>query len=176
MKSLPLLVLLAAVPALGAIGPSFEVPLMAPPTIARAAARQQQPLVATDGRDFFAVWLDSRGGFTSVFGTRILADGTVLDPTGIVVGSPGVECGSPALVWDGANYVVVWHERYSHPYYDGRFSFARVDRNGTVLGGQKTLVDHIIGSPLIASNGHGSLVLADDFMSISQDGSLESRT
>src|SRR2546430_4420100 len=46
---------------------------------------------------------------------------------------------------------VVWHERYYQPYYDGRFSFARVDRNGTVLGGQKTLVDHILGSALIAS-------------------------
>jgi hypothetical protein len=178
MKSLSLVVSLTAVltvPAFGNVGPSIEVPV-APPVIARAAGTQQAPQVATDGHDFFAVWLDSRGLNTSVFGTRILADGTVLDPTGILIASPGVECSSPGLVWDGSNYVVVWMEEHDIPYFSTRASFARVDHNGTVLGGSKTLLDHVSGVPLIASNGHGSVVIFESFVgsiaNISQDGSV----
>jgi len=178
VKSLSLVVLLAALPAFAALGPSFEVPVTAP-TIARAPGAQGQPRVATDGRDFFAVWLDGRGGTTSVFGTRILADGTVLDPTGIVIASPGVECDSLGLVWDGLNYVVVWRETYTDPYFETRASFARIDRNGTVLGGPKTLLDHSRGQSLIASNGHGSVVIFAAFsgsvVRIDQDGSVSQR-
>jgi hypothetical protein len=164
--------------AFAALGPSFEVPVSAP-TIARAPGTQQQPHVATDGRDFFAVWLDGRGGTTSVFGTRVLADGTVLDPTGILIASPGVECDSPGLVWDGSNYVVVWREHYDDPYFFTRSSFARIDHNGTVLGGPKTLLDHSRGQSLIASNGHGSVVIFAAFsgsvVRIDQDGSVSQR-
>src|SRR3954471_7255404 len=143
---------LAALPAFGAIGPSIEVPL-APPVTARAAGMQDWPRVATDGRDFFAVWVDSRSGTSSVFGTRILADGTVLDPTGILIAASG---GVPGLVWDGANYVVVWRESSSSSYPDYRVSFIRIDRNGTLLGGRKPLADSSRGVPSIASNGRGS--------------------
>jgi hypothetical protein len=156
MKSLSLLALLA-LSAFGAIGPSFEVPVLAP-VVGRAVGIQDSPRVATDGRDFFAVWMDSRGGRASVYGTRILADGTVLDPTGILIAAPGAECKSPALVWDGSNYVVVWLEQSSRPY-SLRASYARIDRDGMIVGAPKALPDNGSGDPLIASNGHGSMVI-----------------
>jgi hypothetical protein len=178
VKSLFLILCLAAIPAFGKLGPSFEVPV-APPVIARAAGTQGLPHVATDGRDFFAVWIDTRGGNGLVYGTRILADGTVLDPTGILIATSGGCCdGSPGLVWDGANYVVVWSEAYADPYYSPFVSFVRVDRNGTVLGTPKTLLPDTLytGSPSIASNGHGSIVIfskpVGTVVLISQDGSI----
>src|SRR5258706_518440 len=162
---------LLALPAFGKLGPSLEVPV-APPTLGRAAGSQQMPHVATDGRDFFAVWIDSRGGNGSVYGTRVLADGTVLDPTGILISAPGMSSGSPGLVWDGANYVVVWLEQDD----SYRVSFARIDRNGALLGTPKTLLDGYTGSPSIASNGHGSMVVfskpVGTVVLISQDGTF----
>jgi hypothetical protein len=142
VKSLPLLLCLAALPAFGALGPSIEVPV-APPVIGRAAGTQSLPRVATDGRDFFAVWSDSRSGTSSVFGTRVLADGTVLDPTGILIVASGDK---PGVVWDGANYVVVWQENYTSSYPYLRVSFVRIDRNGRLLGGPKPVVDHSRGT------------------------------
>jgi len=160
-----------AIPAFGKLGPSVEVPV-AQPTLGRAAGTQGFPHVATDGRDFFAVWIDSRGGDGSVYGTRVLADGTVLDPTGILISSPGVSCASPGLVWDGANYVVVWQQQDD----TSHVSFVRVDRNGTVLGAPKTLLDGYTGSPSSASNRHGSKVIfskpVGTVVRITQDGSF----
>lgn len=176
VKSLSLVVWLAAIPAFGKLGPFIEVPVTGP-TMARAAGTQYLPHVATDGRDFFAVWFDSRGGSTAVFGTRVLADGTVLDPTGILIATPSGSCDSPGLVWDGANYVVVWKETISRPYFFASVSFVRVDRNGRVLGDPKTLIDsYYTGSPSIASDGHGSMVIFSKPVGrvalISQDGSV----
>lgn len=176
MKSLPLLICLAALPAFGALGSSIEVPVAAP-VIGRAAETQSLPRVATDGRDFFAVWIDHRSGTSSVFGTRVLADGTVLDPTGILI---AVQGDTPGVVWDGANYVVVWQENYTSSYPYLRVSFVRIDRNGRLLGGPKPVVDHSRGVPSIASNGRGSAVIfsvdSSHVVLISQDGSVTNKT
>ncbi|MEA2240172.1 MAG: hypothetical protein QOC81_4896 [Thermoanaerobaculia bacterium] len=157
-----------ALPAFPSVGPSIDVPVTSP-TLARAAGSQRQPHVATDGRDFFAAWLDTRGGYSSVYGTRVLADGTVLDPSGILLSAPEQFCDSFALTWDGANYVVAWQS-------GSRVSFIRVDRDGRVVGSAKTLFDGS-STPSIASNGHGSVVIARYFYGynvalISQDGAV----
>lgn len=173
MKSIYLpvwLTAILAVPAFGMVGPSVEFPL-ATPTIGRAAGMQMAPQVATDGRDFFAVWIDSRSGGTySIYGTRVLADGTVLDPTGILISTPGHSSASAALAWDGSNYVVVWEDT-------GNVSFVRVDRNGTVLDAPRTAFSQSQKEPVIASNGHGSIVsvfgsAGFELAGISQDGSV----
>jgi hypothetical protein len=154
MNPLPLIALLSAVlaaPAIAGSGIAVDVPVTSP-TPARAAGTQRHPLAATNGSDFFAVWIDSRGGFASLYGTRVLADGTVLDPAGILISAPEQFCDSFALVWDGSNYVVVWQA-------DSRVNFARVDRDGVVLGPPQTVFNRDT-QPLIASNGHGTVVIA----------------
>ncbi len=140
-----------AVPAFAGPGIPVDVPVTSP-TPARAAGTQRHPLAATDGRDFFAVWIDSRGGFASLYGTRILAGGTVLDPAGILISAPEQYCDSFALAWDGSNYVVAWQA-------DSRVNFARVDRDGVVLGPPQIVFDRNGSQPLIASNGHGTVVI-----------------
>ena len=149
-----LLIVLAA-SAWAAPGRSVDVPVT-PTSITRATGSQWQPRVVTDGRDFLAVWIDSRGGYSSLYGTRILADGSVLDPLGILISAPEQYCDSFALAWDGANYVVVWQA-------DSRVSFTRVSRDGSVLGQPQTVFDRNGATPFIASNGRGSIVLTRFF-------------
>ena len=144
-----------AAPAVAGLGRSVDVPVT-PTSITRAAGSQWQPRVATDGRDFFAVWIDSRGGYSSLYGTRILADGSVLDPLGILISVPERYCDSFALAWDGANYVVAWQG-------DSRVSFTRVGRDGSVLGQPQTVFDRNGSTPFIASNGRGSIVITRFF-------------
>lgn len=148
------LIVLAA-PAFAAIGRAVDVPVTSS-SITRAAGSQQQPHVATDGRDFFAAWLDSRGGYSSLYGTRILADGTVLDPLGILISTPERYCDSFDLAWDGANYVVVWQG-------DSRVSFRRVRPDGSVMGQPQTVFDRNGSRPYLASNGRGSVVITRFF-------------
>ena len=171
MKPLALIAALTilAFPAFPSVGPPIDVPVTSP-TLARAAGGQRQPHAATDGRDFFAVWLDTRGGTSSAYGTRVLADGTVLDPSGILLSAPQQFCDSLALTWDGANYVVAWQS-------GSRVSFIRVNRDGMLLGAPQTVFDRNGGAPVIASNGHGSIVIARAaygyiIARISQDGAV----
>lgn len=55
-----------------------------------AADAQTGPSGASDGEDFLAVWLESRGTGSTVSAARIAADGQVLDPVGFLVNdAPG---------------------------------------------------------------------------------------
>jgi hypothetical protein len=60
--------------------------------------------IATNGDTYFAVWSDIRADRPEVYGTRITADGTVLDRAGLRLGS-GAE---PNVFWNGSAYVVIW--------------------------------------------------------------------
>lgn len=149
--------LLAAALTFPALARYVDVPVTVP-TLARASGGQRQPRVATDGRDFFAVWIDARGGYGSLYGTRLLADGTVLDPAGILLTAPDQYCDSVALAFDGANYVVTYQS-------SSRVSFVRIARDGSILGAPQTIFDHNGAAPSIASNGHGSIVIAHSLAS-----------
>ncbi|MDI6839981.1 MAG: T9SS type A sorting domain-containing protein [bacterium] len=51
-------------------------------------AHQGTPKVASDGEDYFVIWSDERV-LQDVYGTRVSAEGEVLDPNGIKVGGTG---------------------------------------------------------------------------------------
>jgi hypothetical protein len=65
--------------------------------------------VASDGQDFLLTWSQPAPGDASVRGTRITADGTVLDPGGfpIMADSTSNPQGT-AVAWNGQRYLVVW--------------------------------------------------------------------
>ncbi|WP_375773403.1 hypothetical protein NR798_21810 [Archangium gephyra] len=69
---------------------------------------QSGPSVAFDGERFLVVWLDEREG--GVFGARVEPDGTLLDPVGIALNPGGseLEAGTPAVAYDGRDFLVVW--------------------------------------------------------------------
>jgi hypothetical protein len=84
-----------------------------------APGDQFRPSVASNGRDFFAVWSDRRDGVAEVYGARIASDGSLLDPHGVLIAIAPVESYDvhaewryerPAVAFDGVNYVVVWSD------------------------------------------------------------------
>ncbi len=87
------------------------------------------PHLAVAGESALIVW---QGG--NIKGRRILADGTLLDPDILISSIPQVF--SPAVAWDGAQYLVDWidHRNERFPRQPrGDIYGARVDVNGIVL-------------------------------------------
>ncbi|HEX2123532.1 MAG TPA: hypothetical protein VHL59_18015 [Thermoanaerobaculia bacterium] len=140
--------LLLSAPALFA----FEIPV-GTPVYADPTDWQYANAVASDGQSFFVVWCDRRGGNERIFGTRMTANGDVLDPTGIDLGpSDTTPPRTPGVAWSGTSWVVVWHAE------DGKLVAARVNRDGLLLGAPRAIAEGVeeansSGAPFVASNG-----------------------
>ncbi|HEX6178592.1 MAG TPA: hypothetical protein VF057_09545, partial [Thermoanaerobaculia bacterium] len=127
---------------------AFGAFLISHPEITRAAGQQFDIEVATDGSGFLAVWSDTRTGDRALLATRVYADGTVLDPFGLVIARRGGE--TPDVTFDGSKYVVVWNDY-------GDLLATTVSLDGEI--GERVRIGR--GSePQIASNGNGFLVAA----------------
>lgn len=88
---------------------------------------QGNPAVSFDGANYLVVWEDTRNDFSDVYGTRMDQNGNALDPVGIPVSTdPNQQC-SPAIAFNGTNYLVVWQGVPRDIY------GARIDQSGNVL-------------------------------------------
>ncbi len=77
--------------------------------VAAKAGEQENPDIAFDGTNFLVVFEDDEGNRV-VRGVRVATDGTVLDPTPILLSGGAVEALDPAVDWNGTNYLVVWSD------------------------------------------------------------------
>ena len=112
--------------------------------ISTAMGDQAGPAIAFDGTNYFVAWMDDRLGTQTgyeIYGARVSPAGVVLDPNGIFISAPLSPYGailSPALAFDGTNYLVVWRDDRSQPsdIYGARVSPAGVvlDPNGRPRG------------------------------------------
>ena len=75
---------------------------------------EQYSSVASRGDEFLVVWDDERAGpDENVYGSRVAADGTVLDPEGIAISTAGGSEWAPTVASDGTNYFVAWGDARS---------------------------------------------------------------
>jgi hypothetical protein len=133
--------------------------------ISTAADWQQEPVITSNGSDFFVAWDDHRsGGSWDVYGTLIDAAGTVLSPTGTVISNAGQPLPVPAVAWNGTNYAVVWEDPRSSGY--GDIYTTRVSAAGAVLDPSGVLVSNATydqQGPALAATG-------TDFFAVWTDG------
>jgi hypothetical protein len=100
--------------------------------VARADDSQWVPAAASDGSGFLVVWEDRRTvNHWDVQAARVTADGTVLDPEGILVSLADGYQRFPDVASDGTNYLVVWQNQQTAMPFD--VCGARVTTAGTVL-------------------------------------------
>jgi len=118
------------------------------PRYGAAPGDQMTPKVATNGSDFLVAWNDYRGS-GAVYAQRITRDGTVLDGTGIRVGS-GMLLG---VFRTGGAYTLIL--------INGNSTFAaRIDDDGQVIEPPHVVVTGTLGGAA-ASNGT-RIILADE--------------
>ncbi|MEO0080991.1 MAG: hypothetical protein ABIL25_01705 [candidate division WOR-3 bacterium] len=101
--------------------------------ITTAARSQDVPNAAWDGSNALVVWQDNRTDSVDIYGSRVTAQGTVLDPAGIKISSgPGWQF-EPTAAFDGTNYLVAWSQWTGRPQDDFDIWAGRVTPQGTVL-------------------------------------------
>jgi hypothetical protein len=126
--------------------------------VAADASFRAAASVAFNGTNFLVTWRNARAGQFDIYGTRVSSTGTLLDPTGIVVGNtPGV-AGAPHVASNGTDFYVVWSELYSQTY---SVRGTRVTSSGEVSTPGGTPLSAYPGSqhgPRVASNGQDYLV------------------
>jgi hypothetical protein len=98
-----------------------------------AGGLQEHPSVASDGSDFLVVWQDCGTHWpdADIVATRVSSAGEILDPGGIIISMTADAAEQiPAVVFDGANYVVTWRRTTGGT---GGLYASRVTPQGVVL-------------------------------------------
>ena len=114
MRLVPVLLLLAS-PLLAAVGPEFPV---GEPITAEAAFGQIEPSVASNGRTFFAVWIDQRNGrLPALLASAVDATGRFASPFGVQIATNVYRA---AVASNGREYLVIW-SHYGGETYSQRF-------------------------------------------------------
>ncbi|HEX8171745.1 MAG TPA: hypothetical protein VF824_14505 [Thermoanaerobaculia bacterium] len=119
-----------------AVGPIVQGP---------APGQRSAPSVATDGRDFFLVWRDDRTQVASVMGTRVTADGAIVDPNGLLI-AHGT---APQVLWTGTDWAVFYGSTRA-------IAMTRVSRDGVVSAPRVLAGDGVVGGA--ATNGEVTIV------------------
>ncbi|MFY0521906.1 hypothetical protein ACN28I_01400 [Archangium gephyra] len=87
--------------------------------ISTATNNQSVPAVASNGTNSLVVWQDTRGGGSAdIYGARVSNTGTVLNTSGILISNAVNTQESPALAYNGTEFIVVWQDYRSGTNYD----------------------------------------------------------
>jgi phosphoribosylformylglycinamidine (FGAM) synthase PurS component len=138
--------------------------------ISTGAFWHEVPCVSHDGINYLVVWQDWRGGEYDIYGSRVSQDGEVLDPEGIPISTAIEKQGYPSVVFDGANWFVVWEDYRYQYHYD--ICATRVGQNGVVLDPEGILIStaaHWQEHSFVAFDGTNYLVVWQDWRSCADD-------
>jgi len=126
---------------------------------------QSVPAAGFDGTNFLVVWEDYRDDAAGdVYGARVTSQGGVLDPAGFVISQTTRGQLSPAVGFDGANFLTVWQDARSGSGYD--IYGARVTPQGTVLdlsGFAIAQAPDEQSAPVVEFDGTNFLVVWQDY-------------
>lgn len=78
--------------------------------ISAAELEQQDPAIAFGAGQYMAVWSDRRSGVWNIYGSRVSTGGYVVDPDGFPIATGDSDMHSPAIAFDGEDYLVVWED------------------------------------------------------------------
>ncbi|MEO0107555.1 MAG: hypothetical protein ABIK62_00030 [candidate division WOR-3 bacterium] len=110
--------------------------------VCTAQQGQWSPKVAFDGTRYLVVWEDPRSGAREVYGARVAIDGAVLDTSGICIAGGTTGKNSPAVSYDGNEFLVVWS--------DERGGVTETDIYGVRVNGQGVVTDSF---PVVRQTG-----------------------
>ena len=131
--------------------------------ISTARGSQKYAFVDFNGSNYFVVWSDIRNGVDyDIYGCRITPAGDVLEPNGIPLSTASNGQYSPAIAFNGTNYLTVWKDRRNE-YFD--IYGTRIDQSGSVLEPEGILIS-IAGYgqyfPSAAFDGTNYLIVWED--------------
>jgi hypothetical protein len=132
--------------------------------ISTAPNWQSRPSVAFDGTNYLVVWQDQRYYDWNIYGTRVTQTGVVLDTNGIAISTTTGYQYSPALAFDGTNYLVVWQDYRNGTFNDDIYG-SRVTQSGIVLDPKGIAISNATESqefPKIAFDGTNYFVVWRD--------------
>jgi hypothetical protein len=111
------------------------------------------PSVASDGSTYVVVWTQESSGDFNIYGARVSADGTLVQPIGKISNTTaGKSSILPDVAWNGSEYLVVWQFNYATD--DVDVYAQRVSATGSLVGGT------IIVSQPSANQQHATVAAA----------------
>ncbi len=118
------------------------------------------PDVTWSGDSHLVVWQDLRSRRNwEIFGARVRADGTVLDPAGLAIAAGSGNRRYPRVAWSGRVFLAVWMQERSGAGWD--IAAARIAADGKVLDPEGLVVGGGDGNqtrPAVAWNGRTFVV------------------
>lgn len=134
-----------------------------------AIQTQRVPSVAADSNQFVVVWQDFRNSTlnSAIYGARVSAAGTVLDPMGVLLNNAANNQVAPSLAYNGTTFFAVWQD-FRSPFTVGDIYGTPIHVDG--MGMNATVASGVLisrssnsqSSPAVAFDGNNYLVVWSD--------------
>ncbi|MCX6843921.1 MAG: hypothetical protein NTX53_16785, partial [candidate division WOR-3 bacterium] len=121
--------------------------------VSPSADDQYTPVVGFGGGNFLVAWEDYSIG-DDIFGARVTPAGALLDSAGFIISTAAQEQYSPAVGFDGTDFLVVWEDGRSVSWYENYDIYgARVTPAGVVLDPAGFVISHAAGEQFFPAVG-----------------------
>lgn len=135
------------------------IPLGEKIAISNASGSQRLPVVAFDGTNYLAIWIDGRRGTPEkdIYGRFVSETGALVGSDFIISENDGEVNFWPNVLFDGTNYLVAWSERVNNQWdVNGRF----ISKDGNPVSDKFAIANSTKDEmhPRIAFDGENYLV------------------
>ncbi len=126
--------------------------------ITTSSAWERYPTVAFGDTNYLVAW-EKNAGYGNIEATRVDQNGTVLDPVPIAIATNYYSEMSPAVAFDGTNYLVVWEDERDWASSD--IYGTRISRSGEILdpGGFRISGGDVCRNPAVVFDGSDYFVV-----------------